>query len=164
MVLNRKKGMVVLLVTGFAFLIASILFLSVGDKLRPGFETKYLGETEINVFNMYHEGEKVLLYLDVSVRLSIEKALAEGNKSFKKNFKEHLSDYLDNMNQTFNTQLSIDKYSFTFEEGGVIGKTSDSLVLKREGMEYKVHPNFRFECNLTGFIIDEPTGSSVPLL
>jgi len=145
-----KKAVAVLSISAFAFLVAIILFYSYADKQRPGPDTRYFGETELDVFKVYIEGEKRLFYIDLAAKYSFDasggaEALARDTNDFLMKFGSKFAQYVEKFDKLYNANLSISDYTFIVDSKGIKGVTNKKLNITRKGIDYSFSPNFRIE-------------------
>lgn len=151
--MNRKAAGILAL-SAIGFIVAVMLFYSYADKQRPGGETRYLGATEVNIFNTYIGTEKQLLYIDLIAEQSLNKALEELAPKkeelaeryqdellagFRKNFEKRLSDF----NNIYNSNLLIEDYELSVGENSVKGISEKELNITTEYIDYRFKPGFR---------------------
>ncbi|MBI4447897.1 hypothetical protein HY643_02860 [Candidatus Woesearchaeota archaeon] len=138
----NKKATVVLLASSIAFLIAVVIFYAATPNMQPGQRTKYLGETELKVYDTYQNGEAIMIYIDEAARQSARKA-AQENGTFEQNFKKNFQQHITQMRKIYNVSLSSDNYAITKTGSEVKGITTQKITLKENGIEYSFMPNFK---------------------
>lgn len=136
-----KKAFVVLLISTIAFLVSLMLFYATAPNFKPGQQTKYLGETEINIYKTYQEAEVVLFYIERSAIESARKA--ETSTNFEQDFKKYFDEYMVQMPKFLNVGFSANDYAITYKEGILKGITTKKITIKQENIEYSFIPNFK---------------------
>lgn len=159
----RKKAMAVLTFSAIAFLIAMIIFYNRTDSLKEGPVTSYLGETEINIYNTYLEGEKQLLFIDTAAYNSFRKAgkfieireeelhikkpietLKANPEQFIRDFSGEFGKYLAEFNKAYpGAELKAEDYIFRIDSRGLFGLTEKEIMISTEYHNYTFSPNFR---------------------
>ncbi len=137
----NRRAVAVLSLAAIGFLMAVVIFYSQVDKL-PGNQKYYLGEAEVEIFNTYFEAEKELLYIDIMAGYALNEVepLSENLlKEFKANFAHRLNDF----NEAYGRNLTMDDYEFTLEEDSITGISKREFYMNSENVEYKFKPNFK---------------------
>ncbi len=144
---------------------------------KPSERYNTLGEVQANVVKSYNEGEKALLYLDESVKLSLNKALININgvdlgcdvtKGYSFVYFRGKECYLegDILNKAFGISLNIELDRFLkqyadleipsnsydvkiiLDKGSIIkGESNKQIEVKKEGINYMVKNNFNIKMN-----------------
>lgn len=150
----NKKGAGLLIIASVGFLLAIIIFYTYGSKQLPGGEVSYLGESEVNAFAAYTDGEKQLLYIDIAAEKSIREALkeaSEGNAAEKlnniamDNFKAKFGTRLKNFNKAYNANITIEDYEFTLGKESLKGICVKEINITSERIDYRFSPSFRIK-------------------
>ncbi|MDD4877806.1 MAG: hypothetical protein PHO02_02090 [Candidatus Nanoarchaeia archaeon] len=179
----RKKAMAVLTFSAIAFLIAMIIFYNRTDSLKEGPVTSYLGETEINIYNTYLEGEKQLLFIDTAAYNSFRKAgkfieireeelhikkpietLKANPEQFIRDFSGEFGKYLAEFNKAYpGAELKAEDYIFRIDSRGLFGLTEKEIMISTEYHDYTFSPNFRvfIETGITGEITYTPATGNI---
>jgi len=141
----NKKGTVVLLIISVAFLFSIILFFtSLGDA-RPG-DVQYLGETQVEIYNVYQDAEQYLTYIERGAQLALQKSYS--SSTLEDDFKLEFDKYLVRANQNYEQKIQLEHYTFTFDlTAGKIKAISTELATfdfeeKDKAVMYSVYPNF----------------------
>ncbi|MFH1455324.1 MAG: hypothetical protein ABIF40_00030 [archaeon] len=141
----NKKGTVVLLIISIAFLFSIILFFtSLGDA-RPG-DVQYLGETQVEIYNVYQDAEEYLTYIERGAQLALQKSYS--SSTLEDDFKLEFKKYLVKANNNYEQGIELKHYTFTFDlTNGNIKAISSELATfsfeeKDKSIIYSVYPNF----------------------
>lgn len=158
---HNKKAMAVLSLSAIAFLVAVMLFYSRSVNLKPGPESEFLGQTEIDIYKTYMNGEEELLFLDIAAEHSVDAVrrrseFMTGNsynlqtlfkdhkEDFLKAFAEEFAKYLAEFNRQFpGNELKIEDYAFTLDSRGITGITEKQITIVTKNHDYTFSPNFR---------------------
>lgn len=144
-----KKAMAVLTFSAIAFLIAVILFFNRSVDLKPGAPSDYLGQSQIELYKAYLNGEEELFFLDMAAEHSFRKAgglekLKENKQEFLKAFSKEFAKYLPVFNKNFlGADLKIEDYTFKIDSRGLIGISDSEITLAAKYNDYTFTPNFR---------------------
>ena len=174
----NKKGAVFFMPVLFLIVLGVFGFFLYSDnthKIKDRYNLLGIGQNE--VINTYNEGEKALLYLDESVKLSLNKALINVNgidigcsvtKGYSFVYSKGKECYLegDNLNIAFGTALNaeLDKFLKQYDDleipsnsydvkiilnkGSIIkGENNKQIEVKKEGINYMIKNNFNVKMN-----------------
>ena len=133
----NKKALVFLYISSFAFLIAIFVFYGSVGKQTPGGESLYLGEKEINLYQVYEQGAQEQYAIKLAATLSAKKASTE---NFQADFEKYFSQYLKQYN------LNIQDYTLTYTQTSdtmtIVGITEKVLEFKGRNYIYTITPSF----------------------
>lgn len=124
--------MAILLVSSIGLLVAVILFFSTAGKIHVVGNSTFLGGAEAQVLDAYLDGERLMVFLETSARMSL------GKEDFNASF----SGYLEKANRVFGSDLVIQDFGFVRDEKSLTAICSRSIVLKNGPVSYTVTPSF----------------------
>ncbi len=141
----NKKAVAILLISAVGFLIASVAFYAYGFKSIPGGEqTRYLGSNGMNVFDVYHKSDSMMVYIDMAAEMALDKAKEEkSEEAVLRVFSSEFGSYLDTFNLEYGTDLKVIDYSLTLDNTGIKGVCNKQLTIKQDNIKYSFRPNFR---------------------
>jgi len=136
----NKKAFVLLYISTLAFIIAIFVFYGSVGKQTPGGATKFLGESEIEVFQTYQEAEMRIYFIELAARLSAKQASTE---NFQEDFERMFTSYLENND----LGIKREDYLLTYTSGAgtmtIVGIASKEIILEEGNLIYSIAPNFR---------------------
>lgn len=127
-----KRGMAILLLSSIGLFVAVILFFSTAGKIHVVGNSTFLGGAEAQVLDAYLDGERLMVFLETSARMSL------GEEDFDASF----SGYLEKANRVFGSDLVVGDFAFVMGEGSMTAVCSRGVVLKNGPVSYTFVPSF----------------------
>jgi hypothetical protein len=135
----NKKALIMLYFCAFGFVAASFLFYRYSDTYIPN-EDLYLGEKQIQVFQIYQKADSDIYYIQHSALLCSKKVSKE---NFQFEFESCMNEYLLYIGY-FYSDFSV-SYSSSTESTIVTGISTKPLTYENEVLTYKINPYFKVE-------------------
>lgn len=119
------------------FIISIFIFYGSVGKQTPGGESLYLGEKEIQVFQIYQQAEEQRYAIELAATLSAKKA---SQNNFQADFEKYFGEYVKMYG------FSPSDYTFTYTQNAgmmtITGITEKSVEFKKVNYVYTLTPDF----------------------
>ena len=135
----------------FIVVLVSLIALGITMQTKRASFDKSIGETQINLLNIYQKSEKALFYIDQAAKYSAQQALSDldftieelkgsdSKKVFELAFRQYLDEYLKAYPEI---DIPLGNYDILIKDDKIIGIANKHIIIKEEAITYSIKPSF----------------------